>query len=214
MKTSLGLLEVAGLALAIEAADIMAKAANVNIAGIQRTNGSGWMLVSVTGDVAAVNAAIANGAELARRSGGWVASRVIPRPAGALEDWLVPDAARAANDSGGAPAPIKAGAVDNGTTAQNNSGDMDAMPHPGAVESFESRSIAEPADGSRAEDPARSQAASPANTDAPPVPDQGNPADDAIALEAGCNLCHDPACPRRKGEPRAVCIHAPTRGNE
>lgn len=22
-----------------------------------------------------------------------------------------------------------------------------------------------------------------------------------------CNLCHDPACPRKKGEPRASCIH-------
>ena len=22
-----------------------------------------------------------------------------------------------------------------------------------------------------------------------------------------CNLCHDPACPRRRGQPRRVCIH-------
>ncbi len=22
-----------------------------------------------------------------------------------------------------------------------------------------------------------------------------------------CNLCHDPACPRRQGQPRRVCIH-------
>lgn len=27
------------------------------------------------------------------------------------------------------------------------------------------------------------------------------------AKEATCNLCHDPACPRQKGEPRADCIH-------
>lgn len=30
---------------------------------------------------------------------------------------------------------------------------------------------------------------------------------DAIDLAEVCNLCSDPACPRRKGEPKTTCIH-------
>jgi len=29
-----------------------------------------------------------------------------------------------------------------------------------------------------------------------------------------CNLCGDPACPRRKGQPRKLCIHRPQAGSK
>ncbi|MBJ7221571.1 MULTISPECIES: BMC domain-containing protein [unclassified Brenneria] len=84
MKTSLGLLEVSGLALAIGVADVMAKAASVTIIGMESTKGSGWTLVKIAGDVASVNAAIAGGAALARQHHGLVASAVLARPADSL----------------------------------------------------------------------------------------------------------------------------------
>ncbi|EHL2606632.1 propanediol utilization protein, partial [Listeria monocytogenes] len=28
-----------------------------------------------------------------------------------------------------------------------------------------------------------------------------------VPAEATCNLCHDPLCPRVKGDPRQDCIH-------
>lgn len=56
MKQSLGLLEVSGLALAISCADAMAKAASITLVGLEKTNGSGWTLIKITGDVASVNA--------------------------------------------------------------------------------------------------------------------------------------------------------------
>lgn len=59
MKQSLGLLEISGLALAISCADAMAKAASITLVGLEKTNGSGWTLIKITGDVASVNAAIA-----------------------------------------------------------------------------------------------------------------------------------------------------------
>ncbi|TGC07767.1 microcompartment protein [Escherichia sp. E2593] len=80
MKQSLGLLEVSGLALAISCADAMAKAASITLVGLEKTNGSGWTLIKITGDVASVNAAIATGASFAEQRNGLVAHKVIARP--------------------------------------------------------------------------------------------------------------------------------------
>lgn len=81
MKQSLGLLEVSGLALAITCADAMAKAAAITLLALEKTNGSGWMVVKIAGDVASVQAAVMTGAELAERQQGWWRRRLSPGPA-------------------------------------------------------------------------------------------------------------------------------------
>lgn len=80
MKQSLGLLEVSGLALAISCADVMAKAAAITLVGFEKTNGSGWMMIKITGDVASVQSAIITGASFAEQRQGLVAHKVIARP--------------------------------------------------------------------------------------------------------------------------------------
>ncbi|MEO3991228.1 BMC domain-containing protein [Pseudocitrobacter cyperus] len=80
MKQSLGLLEVSGLALAINCADIMAKAASITLVGLEKTNGSGWTVIKITGDVASVQSAIITGASFAGLQNGLVAHKVIARP--------------------------------------------------------------------------------------------------------------------------------------
>lgn len=80
MKQSLGLLEVCGLALAISCADIMAKSASITLVALEKTNGSGWMVIKITGDVASVQAAITTGAQFAEQRNGLVAHKVIARP--------------------------------------------------------------------------------------------------------------------------------------
>ena len=65
MKQSLGLLEVSGLALAISCADVMAKAASITLVGLEKTNGSGWTVIKIIGDVASVQAAISTGVSFA-----------------------------------------------------------------------------------------------------------------------------------------------------
>jgi microcompartment protein CcmL/EutN len=91
VKTSLGLLEVSGLALAIGAADAMAKAASVTLVGMEKTNGSGWMLIRLTGDVASVQAAIATGTAFAKQRNGLVAQATLARPAeGLMVHWQPP----------------------------------------------------------------------------------------------------------------------------
>ncbi|NDL63199.1 BMC domain-containing protein [Acerihabitans arboris] len=196
MKTSLGLLEVAGLALAVKAADTMAKAASVAITGIEKTNGSGWMLITITGDVAAVNSAIANGATLARLENGWVAERVIARPADGLDGWP------------GVDKPVLPAAPDR--TA------LSAASAPEATTSLKptqaSVSAVEPV-GEAKSALAKESVDQPG--DMPPTGISGEPAtlpDLPGPVPGECNLCHDPACPRRKGEPRATCIHDGERG--
>ena len=71
---------VSGLALAITCADAMAKAAAITLLALEKTNGSGWMVVKIAGDVASVQAAVMTGAELAERQQGLVAQKVIARP--------------------------------------------------------------------------------------------------------------------------------------
>jgi microcompartment protein CcmL/EutN len=76
---ALGMVETRGLVAAIEAADAMAKAANVTLIGTEKI-GSGLVTVMVRGDVGAVNAAVAAGADHASGLGELVAQHVIPRP--------------------------------------------------------------------------------------------------------------------------------------
>ena len=87
MKEALGLVETRGFVGAIEAADAMVKAANVQLVGKEKS-GSGLVAVMVRGDVGAVKAATEAGAEAARRVGELVSVHVIPRPHTDVEDLL------------------------------------------------------------------------------------------------------------------------------
>lgn len=79
MSNSLGIIETRGLTAAIEAADAMLKAANVEVVGSEKI-GSGLVSVIIQGDVGAVKAATEVGEEAASRIGEVVAVHVIPRP--------------------------------------------------------------------------------------------------------------------------------------
>ncbi len=90
MKQSLGLLEVCGLALAISCADIMAKSASITLLALEKTNGSGWMVIKITGDVASVQAAITTGAHFAEQRNGSVATRLSPGGEGSCSQKRLP----------------------------------------------------------------------------------------------------------------------------
>ena len=79
VSDALGMVETKGLVGAIEAADAMVKAANVNLVGYEKI-GSGFVTVMVRGDVGAVKAAVEAGAVAARAVGEVVSLHVIPRP--------------------------------------------------------------------------------------------------------------------------------------
>ena len=79
MNEALGMVETRGLVAAIEAADAIVKAANVQLIGSEKI-GSGLVSVMVRGDVGAVKAAVEAGGAAAARLGEVVATHVIPRP--------------------------------------------------------------------------------------------------------------------------------------
>ena len=84
---ALGMVETRGLVAAIEAADAMVKAANVELIGTEKI-GSGLVSVMVRGDVGAVKAAVDAGSSSAGSLGEVIATHVIPRPHADVEKIL------------------------------------------------------------------------------------------------------------------------------
>lgn len=85
--SALGMVETRGLVAAIEAADAMVKAANVQLIGTEKI-GSGLVSVMVRGDVGAVKAATEAGGAAAAKLGEVIATHVIPRPHADVEKIL------------------------------------------------------------------------------------------------------------------------------
>ncbi|WP_144548580.1 BMC domain-containing protein [Bacillus sp. X1(2014)] len=81
---ALGMVETKGLVGAVEAADAMAKAANVRLIGKIHVGG-GLVTVMVRGDVGAVKASVDAGASAAEKVGELVSVHVIPRPHSDIE---------------------------------------------------------------------------------------------------------------------------------
>jgi ethanolamine utilization protein EutM len=85
-KQAIGLLETRGLATLVVGVDAMLKSANVELAGPMKQIGNALCNAVVTGDVAAVKAAIDTGAATVDGAGGEVISaHVIARPDEAIE---------------------------------------------------------------------------------------------------------------------------------
>ncbi|MCA9097267.1 MAG: BMC domain-containing protein [Planctomycetaceae bacterium] len=75
----MGMIETKGFVCLIEGVDAMLKAANVQMVGWEKV-GSGLVTAFVSGDVAAVKAAVDAGASAAGKIGEVVSVQVIPRP--------------------------------------------------------------------------------------------------------------------------------------
>ncbi len=84
---ALGMVETKGLVALIEASDAMLKSANVEMMGWDKV-GSGMVTSFVSGDVAAVKAAVDAGAAAAGKIGDVVGVHIIPRPHDELTDVL------------------------------------------------------------------------------------------------------------------------------
>ena len=77
---ALGMIETRGLVPAIEAADAMTKAAEVNLI-VKELVGGGYVTVMIRGETGAVNASVRAGADACERVGdGLVAAHIIARP--------------------------------------------------------------------------------------------------------------------------------------
>jgi microcompartment protein CcmL/EutN len=79
MRQAIGMVEVKSLVAAIQAADTMVKSADVRIVDMNFV-GSGVVAVIVSGEVAAVQAAVDNAKEIAGQIAEIISTNVIARP--------------------------------------------------------------------------------------------------------------------------------------
>lgn len=79
-QQAIGMIETRGLVALVEATDAMLKSANVELAGPMIQVGNAMVTVVVTGDVAAVKAAVESGKNAAKTLGEVVTASVIARP--------------------------------------------------------------------------------------------------------------------------------------
>ena len=79
MKPALGLIEMLGFVGVTEAADAAAKAAAIELSGIEKIEG-GIISIRILGDVGAVQAAVEAGVHSAQQVGTLIAHHVIPNP--------------------------------------------------------------------------------------------------------------------------------------
>ena len=80
MQQALGMIETRGLIALVEATDAMLKSANVELIGPMTQVGNAMVTACVTGDVAAVKAAVEAGRTAAQSLGEIVSVSVIARP--------------------------------------------------------------------------------------------------------------------------------------
>jgi ethanolamine utilization protein EutM len=80
MQQAIGILETKGLTSLIIGTDAMLKSADVEIVGPMKDVGGAMLSVTVTGNVAAVKAAIDAGVEAAQSVGEVLSAHVIARP--------------------------------------------------------------------------------------------------------------------------------------
>lgn len=186
LQQTVGFLEVTGLAGAIQAADAAVKAANVQLVGYELSRGYGLVTIKITGDVGAVKVAVEAGTAAVETSGGKVRSQlVIPRPAEALQELVYSQETVPAPKSDPLPPAVAETEPDKQTTEQQ---ELKA--------------------GDTAEEEEEAEETAPGETDIEPNPDRDQVVTGPEKLpEDVCNLCGDPLCPRRKGEPRVNCIN-------
>jgi ethanolamine utilization protein EutM len=219
---ALGLIETVGLPVAIEAADAAVKAANVSLIGYEKTRGGGLVCVKIRGDVGAVKAAVEAGVAAASRVGKVYSHHVIPRPHSETEIVIAhvdrgPAKPAAEPVAPSTVAEVVAEVVDEVAMAEA------ALEIEMAIEVAETEAVLEAeaaAEGISTEDVLEAEAALEAAAASEVAEEEAAleaaavtaiaqtiASENAPAADERCNLCGDPACPRRKGQPRKLCIH-------
>ncbi len=200
-KKALGLIETSGFVTAVEAADAMVKAAAVQLVGYQLTSG-GLVIVKVVGDVGAVKAAVDAGSAAAANVGTLVSKHVIPRPHEELELFAGPDEREdviAEVEFGEKAMPAERIPEEAVTESEKAEEPEKESPKQKITDSQAEVFKEEPEldEEVTEEDPTASE-----EEQQEDMPEKQREPDD----QELCNLCEDPACPRRKGDPRVDCI--------
>ncbi|GMA97620.1 BMC domain-containing protein [Pelosinus sp. IPA-1] len=187
VKDAVGLIEIVGLAAALEAADAAVKAANVELIGYELTKGGGLVVVKLSGNVGAVKAAIEAGKMAGSKVNKVWATHIIPRPHGELSCMLLTkETVGLAKKQPVAEVIEPAKAKQSETLLVSNEVEVEVE---ASIET-ESQLVKGELEEHESE-----------TNKLPPVLEKQKKVSDY------CNLCGDPACPRIKGDPKITCIH-------
>ena len=213
-KTALGMVETLGLNAAFEAADVAKKAANIDLIGYEISRG-GLILVKFTGDVGAVKAAVDAAKQAASKLSKVVGAHVIPRPNKEIDDMIFTDktvgykkekvSEDSSTDKKQTPKETKSDSEklerENQATEEDNEeddADEETDDDENDIKDINDDEIknTENDDEIKKEDSFENEED---DADKAAVPEKDE--------EDICNICGDPACPRKKGDLRKNCIH-------
>lgn len=193
VRKSLGLIETVGLVAAVQAADAALKAANVELIGYELTNGGGMVLVKFSGDVGAVKMAVEAGSLAAKKVNKVVATHVIPRPHEQLSCVLT------AKEISTSKVQVAAEVQTDLQVETEVAIDLQVatkIEDEPLEESGEQLQIGQELQG---------------ETEIEVAVSSGQQGKNPVDL---CNFCNDPACHRKKGDPKITCIHYGGKNNE
>ncbi|PRR85734.1 BMC domain-containing protein [Clostridium luticellarii] len=228
---ALGIIETIGMAAAIEAADSCVKSANVTLIGYELTRGSGLVTIKIEGNVGAVKAAINAAKVSAGKVNKVYSSLVIPRPAKDL-DSIIESKETVGLEENGKEAKKEVTVSDEEKDHNHKSEDSDYEGEIGyklqdvdsdeeteeeqnietrekqVTETKDENSFETNSDKNTEED--SEQDIKDAEEEVKKNPEENsekNIKENTEEDKEVCNICHDPKCPRRKGQPRNLCIH-------
>ena len=210
VKNSLGLIEVVGLAAALEAADAAVKAANVKLIGYELTKGGGLVLVKICGDVGAVKAGVEAGSAAARKVNKVWSTHVIPRPNQQLSCILESKETLGVRKQP-TPIPVTESQVIKNENEMTEEVEAE-LEIPVDTETGEEQVEAETEVQAEGEDAIQEeQAAKISVNEVSHENSEGNRENGVDQPEKQpadlCNLCNDPACHRKKGDPKITCMY-------
>jgi len=179
IKYALGMIEIVGLAAAIEAADTALKTANVELLGYEFSKGGGLVVVKIQGDVSAVNSAIKSAIVSAEKVNKVFSTTIIARPDEKLYKMVLTD------ETVGIEKSDYSNEKENQEEQNVESAENLLNDNSSNAEGIEQSLIIEELLDSKDE--------------------ENN--EDIEKRKSTCNICMDPKCSRKKGEPKNICIH-------
>lgn len=206
-KEALGIIETVGMAAAIQAADTCVKSANVELIGYELTKGSGLVTIKIRGNVGAVKAAVDAAKISAAKINKVYASLIIPRPAENIDGIIESEETvgikskeveikksieeeNKVEDIVDVEENIEDKVEDSANVeieekVEDNDASLDNSRSP---EAFQEEKVSNE----------KEQGKESAHDDSPLNEQENNEV---------CNICHDPACTRKKGQPKTLCIN-------
>ncbi|AWI06464.1 BMC domain-containing protein [Clostridium drakei] len=195
MKEALGLIETIGMAAAIEAADTCVKSANVELIGYELTRGQGMVTVKIKGDVGAVKAAVESAKVSSAKVNKVVSTLVIPRPAQGIQGIISSDSTVGIERE-----------EDNKKQALKDNKEVEIVKEEAKQdEKNKEKTVTEQKETLNIQKKTEKEEVEKKEEI---VESKENIKQQELKEDSEtCNICHDAACPRRKGQPKNMCIH-------